>query len=133
MTLDEYREIMASRGRQPAAIADAPAGGVVVALEPQDKLNKTERAYRRMLELRLRAGEIRGFHVQAVTLVLGKDCRYTPDFLIIEQDHTLTFVEVKGFLRDDALVKFRAAQSQYPWARFVMVQRCKGEWKTIRA
>lgn len=105
-------------------------------VEPDgDGLNKTERAYRDLLEFRKRAGEVRDYRTHGITFKLGTDCRYTPDFMVIENDGTLTFVEIKGFLRDDALVKFRTAQQQFPWFRFVMIQRCKqsqGGWKTIR-
>jgi hypothetical protein len=105
----------------------------VAAVIPDDGLNKTERAYRDHLDFRQRAGEIKRYWTHGVTLKLGKDCRYTVDFVIHESDGTLTFVEIKGFLRDDALVKFRAAQAAFPIFKFVMVQRCKGgTWKTIR-
>lgn len=104
-----------------------------VAIIPKPKLNKTEVAYREHLEFRKRAGEIADYSVQSVTFKLGDDCRYTPDFLVIENDRTMTFVEIKGFLRDDALVKFRAAQDKFPWFRFKMIQRAKGGiWKVIR-
>lgn len=110
----------------------APAK-LAIATQPADGLNKTERAYRDHLDFRKRAGEIRDYRAHGVTFKLGIDCRYTPDFLVVENDGTLTFVEIKGWLRDDALVKFRAAQQQFPWFRFVMIQRAKGGvWKIIR-
>lgn len=99
---------------------------------PDDGLNKTERAYRDLLEMRLRAGEIISYMTHAWTFKIGEDCRYTPEFAVIESDWTITIIEVKGFLRDDSLVKFRAAQKQFPWMRWLMVSRIKGEWRTIR-
>ena len=102
---------------------------------PDDGLNKTERAYAALLDRRKQEGEIRDYRTHAITFILGKDLRYTPDMMVIENDSTMTFIEIKGFLRDDALVKFRAAQRQFPWFRFIMIQRCKqdqGGWKVIR-
>ncbi len=110
----------------------ATAAPAIVANNLDDGMNKTERAYHRLLELQQRAGEIRDFKTHAITFKLGKDCRYTPEFLVIENDGTITVIEVKGFMRDDALVKFRAAQAMFPWFRFKMVSRVKGEWLTIR-
>jgi len=36
--------------------------------------------------------------------------------------------EVKGFMRDDAAVKLKVAASLYPWIKFHLVTRKKGEW-----
>lgn len=92
------------------------------------KLNRTEERYRDLLEQRKRAGEIQEYFVQAVTLVLARDCRYTADFLVIENDGTLVFHEVKGFMHAVGAAKFRVAQSMFWWAKFVMVRREKGQW-----
>lgn len=91
-------------------------------------LNDTEERYRLWLEDRKKAGEIQEYFIQAVTLKLGPDCRYTPDFLVVENDGGLTFVEVKGFMREDAAVKYRVASGQFPWAQFVLVRRIKWQW-----
>jgi hypothetical protein len=112
---------------RPAFVAPAIAANV-----QDDGLNKTERAYKRLLELRQQAGEIREFRTHALTFILGKDCRYTPEFFVVELDNTITIIEIKGFLRDDALVKFRTAQRQFPWFRWLMIQRKKSDWITIR-
>jgi hypothetical protein len=112
----------------PSPLAKAIAAG--------DGLNKTERAYRDLLEFRKRAGEIRGYQTHALTFILGRDLRYTPEFIVHENDGTLTAIEIKGgFVREDSIVKFRAAQQQFPWLRWQMVQRCKrdqGGWKLVR-
>ena len=65
--------------------------------------------------------------IQSVTLKIGDNCRYTPDFPAIKAG-TLTFFEVKGFWRDDARVKIKVAARTFPWARFVAVRRKKGSW-----
>jgi len=98
-----------------------------------NSLNKTELRYRDMLETMKRGGLIQDYAVQSVTLKIGDDCRYLPDFLVIELDGTIKFIEIKGFLRDDALVKFRAAQEKFWWAKFEMIQYDRREgWKVIR-
>ena len=88
------------------------------------KLNKTERAFLSYLRLRQTAN----ISIQAITLKLADDCRYTPDFFSVEGGLP-TFWEVKGFWRDDARVKIKVAARLFLWAHFVAVQRIKGEWK----
>jgi hypothetical protein len=43
----------------------------------------------------------------------------------------LEFHETKGFWRDDALVKIRAAAEQYPWFRFLAFRKLPkgGGWQ----
>ncbi len=61
-------------------------------------------------------GKAHGF--EDITLRLGEDCRYTPDFWFLGDGDVLTFAEVKGFWRDDARVKIRVAAERYPQFRF---------------
>ena len=85
------------------------------------KLNKLERRW--LAELRLRNVACLG--IQAVTLKLGDDCRYSPDFTGIEHG-VLTAWETKGpFFRDDAKVKLKVAARAHPYIRFVLVQYSK--------
>lgn len=91
-------------------------------------MNKTEAAYADALEQLRQVGQIQAWRFEAVTFVLGDDCRYTPDFLLIHCDRTIEFREVKGFWRDDARVKIRIAASLFPWFRFTGVRRERGVW-----
>lgn len=91
-------------------------------------LNQTEERYRQLLELRKRTGEIQEYFVQAITLKIGTDCRYIPDFLILENDGSLTFIEIKGFMHAVGAAKFRVAQEMFWWADFKLVRRIKGQW-----
>lgn len=94
-------------------------------------MNETERKRGIELEALKRDGRIRDWWFERVTLKLGDDCRYTPDFAIIENDGTLRFEETKGgFVREDAWVKIKVAARQFP-CRFTVYQLKKGEW-TIR-
>ena len=88
-------------------------------------LNKTERAWL----ARLRATGIEPY-IQAITLKLGHDCRYLPDFAFVDPTGRLTFWEVKGFMRDDARVKLHVAARVFPRWRFVLVRRIKGQFES---
>lgn len=85
-------------------------------------MNKTEARYAAHLDLLLTTGKIRGWGFQRITLRLGDDCRYTPDFDVQVEDGTLEYHEVKGFWRDDAKVKIRVAADRYPWFSFRAIQ-----------
>lgn len=66
---------------------------------------------------------------EEITLRLGDDCRYTPDFWYLDDDDVFCFAEVKGFWRDDAKVKLRVAADRFPMFRFVAWRRVKGAWQ----
>lgn len=99
-----------------------------------DPMNKTERRRSVELEAKKRAGEIRAWHFNALTLKLADDCRYTPDFLIEHNDARLEFEEIKGFWRDDARVKIKVAARLFPMFTFTALRARKmrdgGGWAT---
>jgi len=68
---------------------------------------------------------------EAVTLKLADDCRYTPDFMVIEDDDTVTFVETKGHWRDDAKVKIRVAAEKFPMFRFEAWSKTNKIWTRV--
>jgi hypothetical protein len=101
-----------------------PEAAIKVDMSPstdEQKLNKTERAY---LALLRRQGH-QWVGVQNVTLKLGDDCRYTPDFTVINAEGKLLALEVKGFFRDDAKVKVKVAARLYPFIKFYVVRKEK--------
>lgn len=100
-------------------------------LPPQDLfegMNKTERHRAIQLEALKRDGQIRDWRFEEITLKLAADCRYTPDFAVIENDGTLRFEETKGHWRDDAKVKIRVAAKLFPCA-FTAMRLVKGAWE----
>lgn len=99
---------------------------ILKASNDESKLNKTERAW--LSELRIRNPKFLG--IQAMTFKLGDDCRYTPDFIEISQEDKFIAWEVKGFMRDDALVKLKVAARMFPFLDFYVVKRIKGSWET---
>lgn len=90
-------------------------------------MNKTEQAYAAHLALLQRAGEIREYRFEPLKLRLADKTFYTPDFAVVRAD-CLELHEVKGFWEDDARVKIKVAAAQYPWFRFVAVQRKRQQW-----
>lgn len=95
---------------------------------PKDNLNKTEKEFL----ARLRSGEFGNFTwigIQAITMRLGFDCRYTPDFNTISEAGKMWHWEVKGaHCWDDAKVKIKSVASQYPFWTFVFAQKKDGVW-----
>lgn len=87
-----------------------------------DGLNGAERRYRARLERKRIAGEVLFWSAQAVNLRLGHDAWYRPDFVVIDPDHVLVYVEVKGKrgwkLDPKGRVKWKVAATAHPYARF---------------
>ena len=131
-TEDEYNAYQkrhhAELARQQNAKAAPPEPEPAMTVQPttdEARLNKTERAYL----ARLRGlGCYPWVGVQCITLKLGDDCRYTPDFWVLDPDGNLGAREVKGFFRDDAKVKIKVAARLYPWIKFVVVKKDKLGW-----
>lgn len=88
------------------------------------EMNKYESAYAKVLDARLKAGEITAYAFERYKLRLGQACYYTPDFMVVRADGVMEFHEVKGFWEEDARVKIKAAADQYPHV-FVAVTRPK--------
>lgn len=114
----------------PAAKIDrvAPRALPPVAAPAQDPdgMNKTERRRALELEALRRTGAIAAWAFGSVTLLLADRCRYTPDFLVATPDGRIAFEEVKGFWRDDALVKIKVAARLYPMFTFTALRPRKG-------
>lgn len=133
---EEYHQYLAGRGergkaqQKTAALPNVSENQMVVLakLTPstdEQKLNKTERAY---LDY-LRALKPLWLGIQCLTIKLGDDTRYTPDFIVIDHQGVIHAREVKGFWRDDARVKIKVAARMYPWLRFTAAQKTKEGWK----
>jgi len=123
-------------GPAPAAVATAPGLPSVARKAPPrpNGMNKTEAAYAWDLELLQRAGEITRWRFEGITLRLDdptdgkRGIRYTPDFNLWLPGGGLRLIEIKGFLREDAKLKFLWARQQYPEWDFQMLRREGGQW-----
>ena len=77
---------------------------------------------------------------RAEKIIVGKRCirvfklagntTYLPDFAVVDNNGTRTYIEIKGFMRDDAAVKLKVAARLYPEYRWLLVKRgSTGQWK----
>lgn len=85
--------------------------------------NKEELAFRALLQGLTARKVISSFETQPFIIQIGVGCTYTPDFFVYHQDGTIEAIEYKGFLRDDALTKFKVAAMMYPEIVWHMVQK----------
>lgn len=90
-------------------------------------MNGAEQAYSLLLSRRREAGEISEYFFEPVKLKLGKACFYSPDFMVIRSDGRIEMHEVKGFWRDDARVKIKAAADKFPFV-FIAATQTKTGW-----
>lgn len=108
----------------PPPSSDVPACLEVRPSSDEMHLNKTEREY--LMFIRHLGFSWVG--VQNITLKLGHDCRFTADFVTIDKNGHIQAREVKGFMRDDALVKLKVAARMFPFLEFIVVRKTKGGW-----
>jgi len=118
---------------QFAAIAGKSRGKPV----PRD-WNKIEAEYANVLEGQRLTGAVIWWAYEALTLKLGPDCRYTPDFFVMLYDGLLECHEVKArsragkvLAKDDAMAKLRVAAGMFPLT-FVLASRGADGWTTKR-
>jgi len=91
----------------------------------EEKLNKTEKRYLEYLR-RLNPPWI---GIQKITLKLADDTRLTPDFNYLDPTGRMVFVDVKGFQREDALIKMKVAARMFSWATFIIAKEIKNGWQ----
>lgn len=97
-------------------------------------MNKTEAAYKLILNAKVQAGEIVSYEFEGLTLRWGTldNIQYTPDFAAFRPDGSICMIETKGaHLWKDTTQKFKAARNRWPQFRFEMWQRKKGEWTQL--
>ena len=120
-----------------AGILDAGNGHVVKVHNPKG-MNKHEAEYGLMLEAMKRRDEIAWYGYETIRLKLADRTTYTPDFCVVVEGRNgchpagiPKFIEIKGFRRDDAMVKFKVAREQFWWASFEMWSKTKNGWRQI--
>lgn len=114
---------------QPAQTAKVPVPAEKLKpLSARDKLNKTEAEFLRHLELGV-YGKMDSIGIHCITLKIGDDCRYTPEFFTV-QGSNLRLWEVKGgHIWEDSIIKLKTAAQQYPVFTFVKAQKTKDGWQ----
>lgn len=92
-------------------------------------MNKWEEQHAGMLWIRVMAQDVSGYHFERFRFKIGKKCLYIPDFVLLENDGSFSVDEVKGFRRDDAMVKIKVAALMYPQITFRLWEQKRGAWK----
>lgn len=97
----------------------------------EGKLNQNEKLY---LEF-LRGSQPQWYGIQAITLKLGHDTRFTPDFWALD-DNGLRAIDVKAtwsngkvHIEDDAMVKLKIAARLFPFIHFLIAWREGTIWQ----
>jgi len=105
---------------------------------PKPIMNKTEARFADYLEQLKHMKEIVAYRFEPVKFILARNVKgarnattYTPDFLVVYPDR-FVFYEVKGFYRDDAIVKSKVTAEMYPWFEWQVVFWKKGNWEFKR-
>lgn len=96
---------------------------------PFDKLNRLERDFYTFLIGK--PDRFASVEIQAFTFRIATDCRYTPDFSALMNTGNgpeLCFYEVKGpYFWEDAKIKLKVAAAKFPYLKFYLCTRPKGE------
>lgn len=159
LTEQEWAEIQSRKGgdAKSSASRQSPTRTPDLVMAPANKkagaMNRWEKEYSYELEARKQAGEILWWGFEAIKLKLTGGTFYTPDFAATFWDKPkissellrltgplfstrLAFTEVKGFLRDDANVKFKVAAEIFPCFEFSMIRKRKavdgGGWELMK-
>lgn len=106
-------------------------------------MNSTEKRYAEQLKLRYQVGEVLWWGYECITLKLGEDCRYTPDFCVmlasldfrcIDTKATVTKLNSKKepylvpLCEDDSKSKIATAASLFPLGFYLAFQDADGNW-----
>lgn len=92
--------------------------------------SKWEADYARTrLDVEKAAGLIRDYGYETERLEIGAGAFYTPDFPVTTLDGRKQYREVKGYRREAAMVRIRAAALRYPDREFVLVTKVNGQWR----
>lgn len=90
--------------------------------------SRLESDYADLLTLRKLAREILRWEYEPIKFRLGEGAYYKPDFLIVMADRSIEIHETKGFKREAAMVRIRAAASIHDYVSFTLVTRKSGQW-----
>lgn len=87
------------------------------------EMNLTEKRYECILKEKKLSGQIKDYKYEAIKLKLDQGVTFTPDFLVIFNDNSIEYHEVKNaFIREDAKLKFKWCVQAYPFFAFKMMQ-----------
>lgn len=131
------------RRRNPGLFPETPVISITpspdAAFTPRTGLSKTELALNKTEQAYYAWAKACGWQyvgVQNITLLLAHDCRFTPDFTLWSPESGVTLVDTKAtnkktgkpLVREDAMIKMRAAARLFPFIRFVVAYRHGEVW-----
>lgn len=119
------------KGRKRAAEAAPGPSSLGVRLPTKNAAgqNKTEAAFAGYLDDLGRTDAILAYGFEAMKFKLGPRTWYTPDFVAFLPTGRMIAIEVKGFMRDDAAIKFKLAPVMHGQIQFFMVKRVRRRWE----
>ena len=138
MTEAELERILRARrergvAEDPSTLAIATGTAAAAAKKRRGVLNGLERDYLARVSTLIALGELRDvLEHESIALRIANGAQFRPDFPVVALDNVLEFHEVKGFWREAARVRIKAAASIYPCFRFFGVRRIDGAWQYER-
>ena len=115
------------------------ASRLITPLMPDDGMNKTEKAFSRLLNEAIRQGLIESWIFQGMYFRMAKNTFHHPDFspvIVLEPFRHIAIFEVKGHWEDDARVKWKTVAAMHPWSQWYAVQKIRekedGGWLVER-
>ena len=95
------------------------------------KMNKLETRYADYLELQKYLGKVIWWRFHPLKFRLANPaCWYEIDFCYLNTNYELIFVETKGFMREDAMIKLKVASEMFPNFPFQLVKWIDNNWVT---
>lgn len=108
------------------------------------EMNQTEADFARILDAKVRRGDIVSYEYEGITLRWGKldNIQYTPDFVVFVDTHpgaltpgnymNIKFIEVKGGkIWPKDIQKFKQARNEWPLFGFEMHQKKDRTWAQL--
>lgn len=95
---------------------------VAIAATSKSKMNGLETRYSQLLQQGVIEDQIAAWRFEPVSLRLGDNTFYRPDFMVIRSTGQIEFHETKGYWREDARVKIKVAATAFPWFTFYAIQ-----------
>ena len=126
ITAAEFRR---REGLSPAVATDIKPQ---IRLPRAPKMNKTEVEWLEYLRRKYVPAESYRIMYEPFTLLLPSGTRYTPDFVVLNENRVLAVYETKGaHIHSAASIRaFKEACSAFPFWSFCFAQKTKGGWAT---
>lgn len=94
--------------------------------------SELERRYAALMQIRIETGSVRSFNYESIKLRLPGGVFYTPDFSFVNESGEINLAECKGFMRESARNKLRAAVELYPEFVWWIVGQSLSETRLLR-